>query len=151
MDKSQALRRAMSLCSQKEYSEHEIRAKLKFWEVAPGDAEWVVGQLKEEKFIDDLRFAKAYALDKVRLNHWGRIKIRYMLSGARISSAHIDLAIAEIDEGVYSGVLKELLGKKSRELARESDPNSKKQKLIRFAQGRGFEVELILRLLKEIG
>ena len=141
----------MALCSQKEYSEHEIRAKLKYWEVAPGDADWIVGQLKEEKFIDDLRFATAYARDKVRLNHWGRIKVRYMLSGERIPAFIIDQALADIDDSLYSGVLKELLEKKTRELARETDPRSKKQKVIRFALGRGFEPELVMTILKEIG
>ena len=40
--------------------------------------------------------------------------------------------------------------KKTRELKSESNPFNKRQKLIKFAQGRGFEIDLILKALKEM-
>jgi regulatory protein len=151
MDKKQALSRAMALCSQKEYNESEIRGKLKFWGVEHDDIDDIIGELIREKFIDDLRFAIAFARDKTRLNHWGRVKIRYMLSMERIRHTVIDQALAEIDEEAYHETLRELLEKKSRELKGESNPYTKKQKLVKFAQGRGFEVDLVLSVLKEMG
>ena len=140
----------MTLCSQKEYNEAEIRNKLKFWGADPNDIDPIVEELIKEKFIDDLRFAIAFVRDKVRLNQWGRIKIRYMLSMERVKHSIIDQALVEIDEDLYAETLLELLQKKARELKSESNPYNKKQKLIKFAQGRGFEVDLVLRLLKEL-
>ncbi len=150
MDKNQALSKAMALCSHKEYSEADIRGKLKFQGTSPEDIDSVVEQLIKEKFIDDLRFTIAYVTDKIRLNQWGRIKIRYMLSMDKIKHSIIDQALEEIDQEVYAETLKELLEKKARELKNESNPHTKKQKLIKFAQSRGFEVDLVLRLLKEM-
>ncbi len=150
MDKIQALSKAMALCSRAEYSEASIRGKLKYWDAVPEDIDTIIDQLIREKFIDDLRYANAYVKDKVRLNHWGRIKIRYMLSMERLKHSVIDQALAEIDEDFYAETLKDLLQKKSRELKGESIAQAKKQKLLKFAQSRGFEVDLALRILKEL-
>ena len=146
MDKKQALSKAMALCSQREYNEAEIRSKLKLWGAEEGDIDKIMEELVKENFIDDLRFAVAYARDKVRLNHWGKIKVRYMLSMARVSHNIIDQALNEIDDEVYLDVLGELLKKKTRELKNESDTNLKRQKVVRFAVGRGFEMEQIIRV-----
>lgn len=150
MDKNQALSKAMALCSRKEYSEADIRGKLKFWGIQTEDVDSVVEQLVKEKFVDDLRYTIAYVSDKVRLNHWGRIKIRYMLSMDKVKHSIIDQALEKIDEELYADALQELLQKKARELKRESNPFTKRQKLIKFAQGRGFEVDLIIKQMKDL-
>jgi regulatory protein len=150
MDKIQALSKAMGLCSRQEFSESGIRSKLEFWETAPADIESIISRLTEEKFIDDQRYANAYVKDKVRLNQWGRIKIRYMLSMEKVSHAIIEQAITEIDEELYADALQDLLIKKARNLKSESNPFTKRQKLIKFGQSRGFEVELILRQIKDL-
>jgi regulatory protein len=150
MDKIQALGRAMALCSRQEYCESAIRSKLEFWEVSPDDTESIISQLIREKFIDDLRYAQAYVKDKVRLNHWGRVKIRYMLSMEKVGHPIIDQAMESIDDELYADALHDLLIKKARALQRESNPFTKRQKLIRFAQGRGFEVDLIMKQIKDL-
>jgi regulatory protein len=150
MDKNQALSKAMALCSRKECSQADIRGKLKTWGITEEDGEAVIQELVRQKFIDDLRFTIAYVKDKVRLNQWGRIKIRYMLSMAKVSHSLIDQAFETIDEDTYADTLKELLQRKTRDLKRETNPYTKKQKLVKFAQGRGFETELIMRELHEL-
>jgi len=150
MDKNQALSKAMALCSRREYSEASIRDKLNLWETPPGDVDSIIEQLIKEKFIDDLRFTVAYVRDKIRLNHWGRVKIHYMLSMEKVKHSIIDQAIEGIDKEIYADALQELLEKKAHELKGESNPLIKKHKLINFAQGRGFEVELVLKHLKEM-
>ena len=140
----------MALCSQKEYNEAGIRSKLKFWGAEPMDIDEIVEELIKEKFVSDLRFAIAFVRDKIRLNQWGRVKVRYMLSMERVKHSIIDQALEEIDEDNYAEILRELLEKKARELKGETNPLNKKQKLIKFAQSRGFEVELILRVMKEM-
>lgn len=150
MDKKQALSKAMALCSRKEYSETDIRGKLKFWGTSPEDIDSIVEQLIKEKFVDDLRFTIAFVRDKVRLNKWGRIKIRYMLSMDKVKHSMIDQALEEIDEEVYADALQELLQKKARKLKSESNPFTKRQKLIKFAQGRGFEIDLIIKQMKDL-
>jgi regulatory protein len=150
MDKKQALSKAMALCSRQEYSETDIRGKLKFWGTSPEDIDSIVEQLIKEKFVDDLRFTIAFVRDKVRLNKWGRIKIRYMLSMDKVKHSMIDQALEEIDEEIYADALQELLQKKARKLKSESNPFTKRQKLIKFAQGRGFEIDLIIKQMKDL-
>ena len=150
MDKKQALSKAMTLCSQREYNEAEIRSKLKTWGAEAVDIEEIMEELISQNFINDLRFAVAYARDKVRLNHWGKIKVRYMLSMARVSHTIIDQALNEIDDEVYLEVVGDLLKKKARELKNESDDSLKRQKLVRFALGRGFEMELIIKVANSL-
>jgi len=149
MDKNQALNRAMALCSRKEYCESAIRNKLQFWEVEPVAVDEIIEILIREKFIDDMRYALAYARDKIRINYWGKVKVRYMLSMERVKSTVIDQALGEIEDETYSEVLTVLLKRKSREMKNEPDPRIKRQKLIKFAQGRGFEIDIILRVMKE--
>jgi len=140
----------MALCSHSEYSEADIRGKLKFWGTPQEDMDWIAGELIKEKFIDDLRFTIAYVRDKIRINQWGRIKIRYMLSMEKVNHSVIDQAFEEIDEEFYADTLQKLLQKKARELKNESNPFNKRQRLIKFAQGRGFEVDLIIKQMKDL-
>jgi regulatory protein len=147
MEKKQALSKAMALCAGQEYCEADVRSKLRGWGAQSSDIDEIISELIKESFIDDLRYAVSYASDKVRLNQWGRVKIRYMLSAKKISGQTINKAFEEIDEEVYSETLRELLVKKERTLRSEKDAWTKRQKLIRFALGHGFETDEIIKIL----
>jgi len=147
MDKKQALSKAMSLCAKQEYCSGDVREKLRTWGISPEDSGEIIKELIKQKFIDDLRFATAYARDKIRFNQWGRIKIRYMLGSKKIPGAMIDQVLDEINPELYTEVLKDLLQKKDKSLKKEPDPWIHKQKLIRFAISRGFETDEIIRIV----
>ena len=66
-------------CAQKEYSRAEMLAKLMEKGAAAAEARDCVDRLAAERYLDDARFAKAFVSDKVRFDHWGRVKIRYAL------------------------------------------------------------------------
>jgi len=148
MDKKQALNKAMALCARQEYCEYDIRGKLKTWGIGEGDGDAIIQELTRQKFIDDLRFSVAFVQDKVRLNQWGRIKIRYMLSSRKIAGSIMDQALDRIDGNLYTQTLREMLQKKDRFLATEMNPRIRREKLIRFGMGRGFEMDEILKILK---
>jgi len=148
MDKKQALNKAMALCAHQEYCEYDIRGKLKTWGIGERDGDAIIQELTRQKFIDDLRFSVAFVQDKVRLNQWGRIKIRYMLSSRKIAGSIMDQALDRIDGNLYTQTLREMLQKKDRSVATEENPRIRREKLIRFALGRGFEMDEILKILK---
>lgn len=150
MEKKQALSKAMALCAGQEYCEADVRSKLRSWGAEASDFDDILKELKDQGFVDDLRFAVSYASDKVRLNQWGRVKIRYMLSAKKISGQIIGKALDGIDEEVYSDTLRGLIEKKEKTLRSEKDAWTKKQKLIRFALGHGFETDEIIRILDEV-
>lgn len=148
MDRKQALSKTMALCARQEYCESDIRGKLKIWGITESDSDHIIEELIRQKFIDDLRFTIAFVRDKIRFNQWGRIKIRYMLIGRKISGLIISQALDGIDEVLYTKTLQDLLQKKDKTLLRETDPRVRREKLIRFALGHGFEMDEILKILK---
>lgn len=145
-----AFDKAASLCSRSEKCTSEIQEKLKLWGLSSEESELVIEKLIAEKYIDDERFARAYVKDKFRFNHWGRQKIEYMLRAKYISSEILELAFEEIDVENYSDELRRLLTDKLKS-TKGKDKYDLRNKLMRFAMGRGFESGQIYAVLKEMG
>ena len=142
--------RLRGLCSRREYPSSDILKKaLTELDGDRKEAERIVSRLIEEKYVDDSRYAMAFARDKASIAGWGEVKIRHMLQAKGIPMDMINEALEEIDEGKATARLEKLLEVKSRSL--RDDPQ-KKLKLLRFALGRGYSYDdvksVIDRLLK---
>ena len=107
----EALHRAAALCSSSEHCIADIREKLSRWGIGEPDARTIVERLVQERFIDEGRYAIAFAKDKFRFSGWGRIKIRYALQQKRIGNSDIVNALSLIDEEAYTTRLADLLEK----------------------------------------
>jgi len=142
--------KAAFLCSRSEHCSSDIQEKLKLWGFSAEDSVLVIAKLVEEKYIDDERFARAYVNDKFRFNHWGKQKIAFMLHSKNISSEIMELAFNEIEDEGYSNELRRLLTDKEKSI-KAKDQYDKRNKLMRFAMGRGFESSQIYAVLKELG
>ena len=103
---------------------------------AQARAEEIVASLVADGFVDERRYAAAFARDKSSLAGWGPIKIRQMLRSKGIPDETIREALGEIDPERASEKLRRLLETKRRSL--EGDP-AWKYKLIRFALTRGYD------------
>lgn len=137
-----------NLCSRREYCRSEIMKKA--LDALDGDrskAEHVVDVLTEEKYIDELRYASAFARDKASLSGWGEVKIRYMLSSKRIPKDVIDMAVKEIDGAKAEARLLKLMESKFRIL--KDDPQCR-IKMIRFGLGRGYGYEEVADVLDSL-
>ncbi len=113
----------------------------------PAAAEEIVKTLVDEKYIDDFRYASAFARDKASIAGWGEVKIRYMLSSKGITKDTISAAIAEVDDGKASEKLHKILTVKLKSL--KDDPQ-RKMKLLRFALGRGYSYEDVSHVIEEL-
>ena len=134
-----------TLCSRREYCRADIMKKaLTALDGDAQEAEDIVSMLVEERYVDDMRYASAFARDKASIAGWGSVKIRYMLSAKGISKDIINEALQEIDEGKAEARLAKLVENKARAL--KDDPQ-KRLKLLRFALGRGYEYEEVKRVL----
>ena len=148
MDKRiQAVYDALSAqCAKREYCESDILRKAA--ERLDGDREAaseVLETLVGERFVDNARYAAAFAREKSSLQGWGTVKIRYMLRAKGVSESDIAAGLAEIEPEKASARLDKLLESKWKTLA--EDPQGK-FKLIKFALTRGYdypEVEAALR------
>ena len=142
--------KAALLCSKSEKCTSEIQEKLKLWGLSTEETEPVIEQLIAEKYLDDERFARAYVKDKFRFNHWGKQKIAHMLHAKHIRQEILDLAFEEIEEDGYADELRKLLTDKEKS-TKAKDKYDKRNKLMRFALGRGFESNKVYEIFKELG
>lgn len=142
-----ALVRIEELCARSEQCSHEVLTKLATWGISPAIAEKILRRLKANRFVDDDRYARAFARDKVVYNRWGRIKVRQALIAKRIGRDTIDDALAEVTDEEYRGALAEVLRAKARGFGRPLSFDDK-QRLLRHAASRGFEPSLIIDFIK---
>lgn len=139
MDASRCLSRLQKLCSKAEYCTADIRRKaLKDLEGDADAAEKVVASLVEDRYVDDARYASAYAREKATIQGWGPVKIRFQLRGKGIADAVITEALQEIEPEKAGDKLERLLTAKARTL--QGDPQFK-LKLLKFGLTRGYEYE----------
>ena len=135
------LTRFQALCSRSEQCSADIYRKLlKTFEGDEDKAQEVLQSLKKDKFVDDARYAAAFARDKSRLEGWGPIKIRFKLRAKGISDAAIEEGLSQIDSDEANEKLYRLVS--ARRKALEGDPQIK-LKLLKYALGRGYSYDQI--------
>lgn len=146
----QALKRLSTSAARREMCEQDALKKLRLWKISEEDQAKVMAQLVQYGFIDNSRYARAYAEDKLKYNGWGARKVQMMLRSKGIEDDFIEEALAEFaDEESTTDTLRQLLEQKARSLRNETDPYKKKQKLLRFAISRGFDYGDILDIIDE--
>lgn len=149
ISKKNAFTRMALLCARKEMCVSDISKKLSDYALSDVDKIAVIQQLKSEKYIDEYRYARSFIHDKSRFNKWGKVKIRYALLQKSISPEIIDNAFSEFSDESLSEPLTQLLRTKSKSIKYENTFD-KRNKLIRFALGRGFEMQDILCCLDKL-
>lgn len=136
----QALLRLTALCSQGEHCEQEMLEKMQKWEV-PEDAQArIMEHLISERYVDNERYCRGFIHDKREYNHWGQRKIEQALWAKGIAKAIYTPIFAEIDDDVWVKILRPQLQQKRKSVKGRNDYEIK-QKLLRFALGRGFSYD----------
>lgn len=147
-DMARVTDRMRRLCSRREYCRSDIMSKVVV--ALDGDREQaaeIVETLVNEKYIDDLRYASAFARDKSSIAGWGETKIRYMLSAKGISREVVTQALEEIDASRARTRLEKLLENKLKTL--KDDPQCR-LKMLRFALGRGYGYDEVAEALDSL-
>lgn len=147
---SEALASAAGYCSMAEHCIAEVVEKLKQFELTTEDQAKLLRRLQDEGYINENRYVKAFVKDKFRFSKWGRIKIRYALRQKGISASLADEGLSEILEEDYREMLADLLRQKKR-LVKANSPYELRGKLLRFAAGRGFELDQAGACLRKMG
>ncbi len=145
----EAYSKMAQLCSRSEQCSADIRKKMVAYEIMDELVDEIISKLKAEKFLDDERFVKAYVSDKFRLNKWGKIKMRFYLKAKGLNNELIEIGLNEIKEDQYKKVLISTLKEKAKKI-KSDNKFDKMGQIIRFAQSRGFEPEIIHRYLSEV-
>ena len=135
-------------CAKREYCVADIRRKaLQRLEFAAASAEAVVSSLVADGFVDDRRYAAAFAREKSALSGWGPVKIRSALLARGVARDAVLEALGEIDPERAAAKLEKVLETKWRAL--RDDPQGR-LKLIRFALSRGYDYDPIRPLVERI-
>lgn len=139
--------KAEAYCSSMERCIADVEVKLSQWGAAPEVMEKIIRYLQDEKYIDQKRFCSAFVRDKYRFNQWGRVKINQALRVKKIPADIIAIGMEEIDEREYMEILSGLIEQKKRSVKARTE-YERNGKLIRFAIGKGFEMDAICRCVK---
>ena len=149
LTKEQALQKLKQYCAYQERCHREVKEKLYALGVWKRDHDEIIATLIEENYLNEERFAIAYAGGKFRIKGWGRVKIKYELKQKRVSEYCIKKALKQIDESNYIDKLTKLAIEKYQSLKGEQYLIRKK-KTIDYLVGRGFELDLINFLISEL-
>ena len=139
MEKDKVLPYLQDLCAKREYCSSDILKKAEA--ALEGDrqgAQEMLDSLVADRFVDDARYAAAFARERSSLTGWGPDKIRYSLMMKGISKADITAALGEIDPEAAGARMDKLIAAKCRTL--QGDPFIK-FKLIKYALSRGYRYD----------
>lgn len=149
LTKEQALQKLRQYCAYQERSHYEVQQKLYELGIRKSDQDIIIATLIEEDYLNEERFAKAFAGGKFRMKDWGRKKIYYALKEKRVSEYSIKQAMKEIDEVEYLKNLKELVEEKYESLKNEQFLVRKK-KTIDYMIQKGYEFDLVTKAVNEL-
>lgn len=149
LTKEQALQKLRQYCAYQERSHNEVQQKLYELGIQKLHHDEIISTLIEEDYLNEERFAKAFAGGKFRMKDWGRKKIYYALKEKRVSEYNIKQAMKEIDEDAYLKNLKELVQEKFESLKGEQYLVRKK-KTIDYMVQKGYEFDLVNKAISEI-
>lgn len=133
-------------CAYQERCHEEVRTKLLSLKIYGNELEEVINKLIEDDFLNEERFAKAYAGGKFRMKKWGRLKIQNELKQRKISDYCIKKGMAEIEEDDYLKTLKQLVNASLKKY-KSTNPFETKTKTGRYLISRGFESDLVWKAI----
>ena len=145
---SKVLDRLQAQCSKREYCSSDVfRKAMKAFDGDREMADKILQSLLEDRFVDDSRYASAFAREKSRLSGWGPAKITYTLVGKGIPRPVVLEALGEIDQEEADSKMKSVIQTKVGSLI--GDPQIK-FKLLKFALTRGYEYDKVAPVVEEV-
>ena len=148
MEEKKVLERMQRQCARMEYCTGDIRRKaLKATEGDADAADRIVASLVKDRFVDDRRYAAAFAREKAALQGWGPVKIRFQLRGKGISDEIIAEALAEVDPAKAASKLDKLAAERYRLL--RDDPQCR-LKLLKALLSRGYGYDEVEAAVKRV-
>lgn len=140
------LQKLQSYCAYQERCLQEVNTK--FFDLGVVDRDLrdqIIDSLLENNFLNEERFAIAFAGGKFRVKQWGKIRIFQELKSKHISEKNINLALKEIDATAYQATFDRLFEQKQHDY---EDTRQGKAQFAHFLLRKGFEPTLIWERLR---
>lgn len=142
----QALQKLKHFCAYQERCHSEVKDKLYKLGVRSREHDQIIATLIEEDYLNEERFAIAYAGGKWRVKQWGRVKIKFELQQKKVTEYCIKKALQQIDEEEYRKTVQRQAAAKYAALKSEQHLVRKK-KTSDYLVARGFEPALIREIV----
>ena len=136
-------------CAYQDRCRSEVEQKLKPFNLSTEETQTLIDYLVDNKFIDEIRYVQSYTRGSYRYKKWGWNKIKANLNVKQVSSEYITYGYNEIDQTEYRDMIYAELKKKWPSVKGKSD-FEKKNKLIRFGTGRGYEYDIISSFIESL-
>lgn len=145
---TEALARIYKYCAYQERAHQEVKRRLYDYGLRTDEVEEIISRLITEGFVNESRYAKAFAGGKFRVKKWGRIKIEQELKANGVSKNCIRQGLQEIDQKDYRKTMMALIDKKLKQET-EKNPFKLKNKVARFVISKGYEPDMVWEALKD--
>ena len=142
-------RKLEQYCVYQDRCHKEVEQKMWDYNLIPEAKELILLSLLQNNFLNEERFSKSYARGKFRIKSWGKQRIVRELKFRNISAYNIKKALKELDETEYIETIYKITENRNKVI---SEPNiyKRKQKLIGFLMRKGFENELVYKVVNEV-
>jgi regulatory protein len=142
------LEKIRKYCAYQERCHDEVKQKLKTLGVYGLEAEAMMLALIESNFLNEERFACAYAGGKFRTKKWGRLRIVNELKRRHISAYCIQKGLKEISDGDYRKTLLQLIEKNWKQ-QKESKIEIRRNLVAKALMRKGYEPELTWAMVQD--
>ena len=149
IDLAQTRKKIQNYCARRECCSADVLRRLNALGLEPAQAQQLLAELQQERFIDDARYALAFVRDHIRFNHWGDKRIEQALRQQGISPEDIREALLQASKEGLCVDLVRLLAQRSASW-RNEPPRQLRLKLFRFAISRGFAYNEVSEALETL-
>ncbi|MFK8060690.1 MAG: regulatory protein RecX [Polaribacter sp.] len=142
-------RKLEQYCVYQDRCHKEVEQKMRDYNLIPEAKELILLSLMKDNFLNEERFSKSFARGKFRIKNWGKQRIVRELKFKDISAYNIKTALKEIDEKEYITTIYRITENRNEVI---SEPNiyKRKKKLTDFLMRKGFEYDLIYKVVGEV-
>jgi regulatory protein len=137
-----ALQKLRHYCAYQERCHSEVKYKCLELGLRGEEVDAAIAALISDNFLNEERFARAFAGGKFRTRQWGRKKILAELKQRQVSPYCIKKGMEEIDADDYDKILHQLAARKYASLKGEQYLK-RKYKTGQYLLQKGYEPELI--------
>lgn len=146
---SQIIQKLEHYCAYQERCHEEVLGKLRTFTNDPDEMDAVVVHLIAQNYLNEERFARAFARGKHGIKNWGRVRIKMELKKRMISERIIKAALSEIDDDDYLQNFEDV-SERHWDSIREKNAMKKRKKFCDYLMRKGYESQLIYNKLNSL-
>lgn len=145
----EAKKKIYRYCAYQERSHEEVKRKLYELGLRSAQVNELIANLITEEFLNEERFAKAFAGGKFRLKKWGKLKIVRELEAHGVTANCIRIGLREIDTSDYLSTIRKLVTRNAH-AKKINNPFVLRDRVAKSVILKGFEPDLVWQEVKKI-